>query len=86
LLVELLQKNGYGLLGAVLDGESLYDCDMSGKQALVIGSESHGISETMKTHLTQNITIPGEQGAESLNASIAAGILFSNFHRHRSIK
>jgi RNA methyltransferase, TrmH family len=80
-LIELVKQHHYQLAGAVLDGEPAYQCNVHPQHALVIGSESHGISEQMQDALDLRITIAGEEGAESLNASIAAGILMAEFHR-----
>jgi RNA methyltransferase, TrmH family len=83
-LIEKIQQAGYILSGAVLDGTNVFECQVSADHALVIGSESHGISSEMQAALKLKITIPGFPGAESLNASVAAGILMSEFHRQRN--
>jgi RNA methyltransferase, TrmH family len=86
IFVPRLKAAGYLLAGAVLNGTSVYQCALSTKHALVIGSESHGISEAMMSLLDQKLTIPGEPGAESLNASVAAGILLMEHHRQTSAR
>jgi TrmH family RNA methyltransferase len=83
-LIHRVQQAGYTLSGAVLDGTTMFDCQLTSDHALVIGSESHGISSEMQQALKLKITIPGVPGAESLNASVAAGILMSEFHRQRN--
>lgn len=80
-LVPKIKSAGYLLSGAVLNGDSVYTTSFSSAHAIVIGSESHGISESLLHHLDHRITIPGEAGAESLNASVAAGILLMEHHR-----
>jgi len=70
--------------GALLEGKSIYQAasqqkDSAGSQALVIGSESHGIRDHLKTAINQPVTIPRIGHAESLNASVAAGILLDRF-------
>lgn len=75
---NLLSANpGWPALGAVLDGENLFETELPAEGLLVIGSEGSGISPAVETQLTRRLTIPrGEGGgAESLNASVAAGIL-----------
>lgn len=74
-LSMLLKENGFQLCGADLNGQSLYDFVFPEKMALVIGSESHGIRSEMEKALDKKIHIPGNGKAESLNASIAAGIM-----------
>ncbi|KAF0194499.1 MAG: rRNA methylase [Bacteroidetes bacterium] len=66
--------------GTLLEGESLMDTRFGKNGVVVIGNESHGISEQIKPYITTKITIPasfsGPSGrAESLNASIAAAII-----------
>mgnify|MGYP001289309300 CR=1 FL=1 len=66
--------------GTLLEGESLMDARFGNGGVVVIGNESHGISETIKPFITTKITIPaassGSVGrAESLNASIATAII-----------
>jgi RNA methyltransferase, TrmH family len=80
-IIAHCKKYNYLLSGAVLHGTEMYDCKLTKKHALIIGSESHGISSDMQAALDQRITIPGVDGAESLNASVAAGILFAEFYR-----
>lgn len=90
-LVEFLSDltENITVYGAFLDGESLDTSDIQNKGLLIIGSESHGISPQVESLITHRLKIPSFQlssqrtGAESLNASVAAGILCYNF-RFRS--
>jgi RNA methyltransferase, TrmH family len=75
-LESIMEKcPGLPVYGAVLTGKSMDEIQLNPTCILVIGSESHGISEQTKKLLTQQISIPGRGGAESLNAAIATGIL-----------
>ncbi len=70
--------------GALLNGQSIYEAsEKMGQtpqpQALIIGSESHGIRENLLTRINHPVTIPRIGGAESLNASVATGILLDRF-------
>lgn len=79
---ELLSDlGGKKIYGAILGGESIYEADLSGKSMLVIGNESRGISPVIQEKLTKGISIPKHErgGAESLNASVATGILCAHF-------
>jgi len=68
--------------GTVSDGENIYKADLEFPAAIVIGNESKGISETYFPLLTHRLGIPSRSnGAESLNASVAAGIICSEFCR-----
>lgn len=70
--------------GAFLEGENIFSdkLDFNGG-IVVIGSESHGISEEVKGLISNPITIPKPTGSdtESLNASIATAIILSEFYR-----
>ena len=65
------------LLGAVLDGENVFQTSLPTQGVLVIGNESRGIDTALQALLTQRIAIPPAAGggAESLNAAVATGIL-----------
>jgi TrmH family RNA methyltransferase len=67
--------------GAVLGGESIENCLLSGTGIMVIGNEGRGIRPETERLLTHRITIPRHPGsrAESLNAAVAAAILMSRF-------
>jgi len=71
------------VLGATLDGEDIYKYATPDKCVLVIGSESHGISEENLEQLSKRVTIPKARGVqtESLNAATAASILLSELFR-----
>ncbi|HMP23187.1 MAG TPA: RNA methyltransferase [Saprospiraceae bacterium] len=65
------------LLGAVLDGENVFQVSLPTQGILIIGNESRGIDSALQPLLTQRIAIPPAAGggAESLNAAVATGIL-----------
>ncbi|MBP9150812.1 MAG: hypothetical protein KBF73_00870, partial [Flavobacteriales bacterium] len=61
-----------------------YDCSNSTKTALVVGSESHGISKAVLDKCDHLVTIPNNetsQKVESLNAGIATSIILSQLTR-----
>jgi len=66
-------------VGAVMHGTSLTEFEWPEKTLLVMGNEGKGISAAIHQELDHLISIPGKEGkiAESLNVSIAAGILCS---------
>ncbi len=66
---------GKHVLGAFLEGQSIYQTQISRPTVLLIGSESHGIRESLNHVVTTKITIPKIGEAESLNAGVAAAIL-----------
>lgn len=73
---------GRPVLGAVLEGDNLYETELPAHGLLVIGNEGSGISQEVEACLTRRLTIPrgAGSGAESLNASVAAGILAAFMH------
>ena len=70
-------KSGIKVLGADMEGSSISTFNVSdtNRWILVLSSEAHGISESLRSLITTKVTIPGVQGMESLNVSIAGGIL-----------
>lgn len=65
------------LWGADAHGLDLRELDFPPNGILVIGSESHGISEEVGARLAQRCRIGGAEQTESLNAAVAAGILLA---------
>lgn len=70
---------GKALYGALLKGENIYAKDHWDEGILIIGSESHGIRESLLPLITHPITIPRSTDSltESLNASMATGIILA---------
>ncbi len=68
--------------GADLEGVALADWSPTPSDALVLGSEAHGLSPAVRAVLEGAVQIPGapdRRGVESLNVSVAAGILVSRW-------
>jgi TrmH family RNA methyltransferase len=89
-LGEMLEKaaaGGLEIYGTTTGGESVYDSDLGNRGIILFGNESRGISEGLLRYVTQRITIPGPErplaGIESLNVSMAAAIICSEFARRR---
>jgi tRNA G18 (ribose-2'-O)-methylase SpoU len=64
-----------------MNGESLFDAGIQSPAVYVMGSESHGISDEIKSLLMKSLTIPGSGQIESLNVGVAAGILCAEIFR-----
>lgn len=62
-------------LATTLDGDVISGSENINANAIIIGSESHGVSDEVLKACTGKIRIPGGNGVESLNAAIAAGII-----------
>ncbi len=80
-LIKLTGKSD--VWGAELNGENVYTAILPNKCILVIGSESHGISQNAKKLLTKSISIPSAKGSktESLNAAAATSVILSEVFR-----
>ena len=75
-VIDVLKEKGIWIYGAEISGESYcYNADLSGAVALVIGSEGKGISKLTKEKCDQLIKIPMVGKINSLNASVAGGII-----------
>ena len=64
-------------------GDSLYDTDLSGPVAIVIGAEGRGVSADLAGLARARVRIPMQTGLESLNAAAAAAVLFFEWRRRR---
>ena len=73
--IKRLKKLGYFIYSADMHGDNYRTIDYSGKRVLVIGNEGKGISSLVKENSDFLVTIPINEKVESLNASVAAGIL-----------
>lgn len=80
-LNSFIKSKGLPVFGAFLEGESIYKMNLSPKGILVLGNEGSGISSELAQLIKQKITIPRFGNAESLNVSVATGIVLSEFFR-----
>ncbi|MBR2858406.1 23S rRNA (guanosine(2251)-2'-O)-methyltransferase RlmB [bacterium] len=78
-----LKDKGFWVVGTVMDGEDFKNIDYSGKIALVIGNEGNGMSRLVRESCDFNATIPMYGKVNSLNASVAAGIMIYEVVRNR---
>lgn len=81
--VNQLKEQGFWVIGAESGGKTLYDVKLTGPLAVVIGSEGEGISRLLKENCDELVTIPMEGPVNSLNASVAAGIVLFEIVRQR---
>ena len=81
--IEDLKKEGLWFAAADMDGEVMYDANLSGAIGLVIGSEGEGISRLVKEKCDFTVSIPMKGKIDSLNASVAAGVLCYEILRQR---
>lgn len=81
--VEDLKKQGLWFVCADMDGTVMYDLDLKGPIGLVIGNEGEGVSRLMKEKCDFVAGIPMKGDIDSLNASVAAGVLAYEIVRQR---
>lgn len=74
-LIDGLKERGVWIYGADMNGTDYTDCDMSGACAIVIGSEGKGISRLVREKCDVIVSLPMRGKINSLNASVAAGVL-----------
>lgn len=83
-LMKELQKRGVWIFGAEMNGNtSLYEADLKGPTAIVIGSEGSGMSRLVAETCDFTVSIPMKGKINSLNASAAAAILLYEAVRQR---
>jgi 23S rRNA (guanosine2251-2'-O)-methyltransferase len=82
--METLQKNGVWIYGTAADGATpLYEADLRGPAAIVIGNEGDGMGRLVAEHCDFKVSIPMKGRISSLNASAAASILLYEAVRQR---
>ena len=81
--IDMLKDKGVWTCAAALDGEDAFRADLTGPIAVVIGSEGDGISRLTLEKCDRRITLPMKGHIDSLNASVAAGILLYEVMRDR---
>lgn len=82
--IEELKKHGLWFVCADMDGTSMYKLDLKGPIGLVIGNEGSGVSRLVKEKCDFVASIPMKGDIDSLNASVAAGVLAYEIVRQRS--
>jgi TrmH family RNA methyltransferase len=88
-LLERARSAGIPVYGTVLGGASIYNSKLSPQGIILLGNESKGLTDRMLAFVTDFITIPGPDkplaGIESLNVSMAAAIICSEFARRKKV-
>lgn len=76
---------GKRALGCFMDGMPLSEADLQGPLIVVVGNEARGIRPETGAVLNSRVAIPGAGRAESLNASVAAGIVMHEVFRRNAV-
>ena len=82
-VIDRLKKEGLWFVCADMNGTRMYDLDLSGPVGLVIGNEGTGVSRLVKEKCDFTAAIPMKGDIDSLNASVAAGVLAYEIVRQR---
>ena len=81
--LKTLKKRGVWVYGLDMDGSDWCKTDLSGAVALVVGSEGHGMSRLVKEECDGIVSLPMRGKINSLNASVACGLMMYEVVRQR---
>lgn len=81
--IEKLKKDGFWIFGTDMNGTPCHKWNVSGKLAVVIGSEGKGISSNIKKQVDEMVTIPMKGHVQSLNAGVAAALIMYEVFRKK---
>jgi 23S rRNA (guanosine2251-2'-O)-methyltransferase len=81
--IEELKKEGLWFVCADMGGDTMYKVNLKGPIGLVIGNEGEGVSRLVKEKCDFTASIPMHGNIDSLNASVAAGVLAYEIVRQR---
>lgn len=84
--IRELKEKGIWFVCADMGGSSMYELDLKGPIGLVIGSEGEGVSKLVRENCDFVASIPMKGDIDSLNASVAAGILAYEIVRQRGVE
>ncbi len=82
--IEALKKEGLWFVCADMGGTTMYQLDLRGPVGLVIGGEGEGVGRLVREKCDMTAAIPMKGDIDSLNASVAAGVLAYEIVRQRS--
>jgi 23S rRNA (guanosine2251-2'-O)-methyltransferase len=82
--MEDLKEAGFWIYGADMEGDPVHTKDLSGRTAFVLGSEGSGISRLLYERCDGIVGIPSYGRIDSLNVSVAAGVLLYEARRQRN--
>lgn len=83
-LPTFLKESQLPIYGALLEGKSIHETKFSNPAIIVMGSESHGISQDLLQFISHPVTIPGAGNTESLNLGVSTGIFCNEYFRQNN--
>jgi 23S rRNA (guanosine2251-2'-O)-methyltransferase len=82
--LDRLNNTGFWIIGAAGEGpESIYQCDWNRDIVLVLGREDKGLTDSVRKRCHQIVHIPGTGTLDSLNVTVAGGVILSEIVRQR---
>lgn len=84
--IEELKEKGLWFVCAAMDAPVMYEQNLTGPIGLVIGNEGEGVSRLVREHCDLQASIPMQGDIDSLNASVAAGVLCYEIVRQRRMQ
>ena len=81
--IDELKDRGMWFACADMSGEIMYKCNLTGSMGIVVGNEGNGVSRLVKEKCDYVVSIPMKGDIDSLNASVAAGVLAYEVVRQR---
>ncbi|WP_026914842.1 TrmH family RNA methyltransferase [Christiangramia portivictoriae] len=83
-IIEFLRNKNIHIYAAILqEAKAYHEVNFKGPAAIVVGTEATGLSESWRENSLQNIIIPMQGAIDSMNVSVAAGILIFEARRQR---
>jgi 23S rRNA (guanosine2251-2'-O)-methyltransferase len=83
--VEDLKDGGFWIYGADMAGDAVWDKDLRGRTAIILGGEGTGVSRLLREKCDTMVAIPSRGRIDSLNVSVAAGVLLYEITRQREL-
>jgi 23S rRNA (guanosine2251-2'-O)-methyltransferase len=80
---EDLKGGGFWIYGADMAGDAVWDKDLRGRTAIILGGEGTGVSRLLRATCDAMVAIPSKGRIDSLNVSVAAGVLLYEITRQR---
>lgn len=84
--LDELKRAGFWIYGADAGGKPAYEIDLTGKVALVMGSEGRGLGRLVRERCDEILSIPVRGNIDSLNVSVAAGVCIYEVRRQQDFR
>jgi len=82
--IEELKEHGFWIYGANITGVPIWNCGFADRTAVILGAEGRGIGRLLGEKCDQQINIPTMGHVDSLNVSVAGGIMLYEYRRQKT--